>query len=76
MVSVESYYLKLKAGDREALRDEYLGQLYRFGVWADYEDEEGFFVGKIVGVGKYGHLIITKQNGTMASYDLKQIRFI
>ncbi len=75
MVSVETYYLKLKAGEQETIHEEYLSQLYQFGTWASYEDEQ-VFTGKILGVGKHGHLKIEKQNGTMASYDLKQIRFI
>ncbi|WP_162340334.1 MULTISPECIES: biotin--[acetyl-CoA-carboxylase] ligase [Cyclobacterium] len=75
LISVERYYLRLKAGDQEAIHKEYLSQLHRFGTWASYEDEQ-VFTGKIVGVGKHGHLKIKKQNGTTSSYDLKQIRFI
>ncbi|MDN3690661.1 biotin--[acetyl-CoA-carboxylase] ligase [Cyclobacterium jeungdonense] len=75
LVSVEDYYLKLKSGEQEIIQKEYLSQLYRFGTWASYEDDE-VFTGKIVDVGIHGRLIITKQNGTIASYDLKQIRFI
>lgn len=75
LVSVEKYYLRLKGGEEEIIQNEYLNQLYRFETWASYENEE-VFTGKIVGVGKYGHIKIVKQNGTVASYDLKQIRFI
>lgn len=73
--SVEVYYLRLKAGEWEAIHKEYLGQLYRFGSWATYNDGE-LFTGKITGVGEDGRLQVRKQNGRVACYDLKQIAFV
>ena len=73
--SVEDYYLRLKAGEREAIHNEYLEQLYRFGSWATYNDGE-LFTGKITGVAEDGRLQVRKQNGSIACYDLKQIAFV
>ncbi|NHE58154.1 biotin--[acetyl-CoA-carboxylase] ligase [Cyclobacterium plantarum] len=75
LVSIEKQYLLLKNGSHQSIKDSYMDHLFRMGVWASYDDGEPF-IGKILGVGPYGHLSIMKQNGKIQSYDFKQIKFI
>jgi BirA family biotin operon repressor/biotin-[acetyl-CoA-carboxylase] ligase len=75
LLSVEDYYLRLKAGEGNAIRAEYLRHLYQFERWASYHDGDQF-TGMITGVGEDGRLLVRKQNGEEACYDLKQITFL
>lgn len=75
ITSLEKYYLILKQGKRREIRRMYLSQLYRFGQWAEYADND-VFVGKIIGVSPSGELLMEKQSAETTSYSFKEIRFL
>jgi len=57
------------------IRNCYLEHLYQLHETAIYQDTEGKFEGKIIGVSENGLLQIQKENN-VKTYDLKEIKFI
>lgn len=65
--------LKLRT---EYLRTEYLGHLYRYNEWAEFQSNKTFFIGRITDVENDGTLVIeTKENETRR-FHFKEIEFI
>jgi len=70
-------YLQLSSGLVEAIRNEFLENLYRKETWANFEDENGsIFSGKIIGVDEIGQLVIELRNGTNKSFAFREVKFI
>ena len=59
-----------------AIESEYLMNLYRYNKTSDFIDENGFFAGKIVGIGEYGRLIISSGSSIVKQYNFKEIEFV
>lgn len=72
---IESYYLKLKAGRLEEIKQEYLENLFGLGQELPFKANEKIFKGKIFTVNQMGLLGIKKEKETVF-FDLKQIKFI
>jgi len=72
---IEASYLKLKAGNYNTLREEYLNFLYRFNVKAAYRQNGERIEGKIIDVSDAGILSMETETGVM-SYNFKEIEFI
>ncbi len=72
---IEMAYLKLKKRSIEDLRNSYIHNLYRLGVWESFFDQFNF-TGKIIGVSREGELIIEKEDGSLNHYSFKEVRFI
>lgn len=72
---IEFYYLKLKAGKSEEIKQEYLDNLYGFGQELKFQTKDEIFKGKICAVNSCGLLGVKKENETVF-FDLKQIKFI
>ena len=60
---------------KQFIRSEYLKYLFQLNEKAFYEDVDGEFEGKIIGVSENGLLQIAKEN-EIRNYDLKEIKFI
>lgn len=75
IMKIEKWYVKLRKGALNEIKDYYLHYMYRFGEWAWYQDDE-LFLGKITDLGPTGNLIVLKQNKTTRSYAFKEIRFV
>ncbi len=75
IASLEKYYLLLKQGKSQEIRETYLRQLFRLGQWATFADKEPF-IGKITGVSPAGKLFIKKQNAETVSYSFKEVMFL
>ena len=73
--SVEAYYLQLRAGKINHVREAYMNKLYLLDVQANYSDKNGTFTGTIIGIDDVGQLIINKLEGE-AKYQFKEVRFI
>lgn len=73
--SIERFYLKLKNQGGNSLMNAYIAKLYRFGEFHPFDDGEPF-LGKIIGIGEQGKLIIKKANGSLHQYAFKEIRFL
>ena len=73
--SIEFYYLKLKAGEFDDVKQEYLQNLYglRQELW--FQTKEKTFIGKIATVNHLGRLGIQHENET-EFFDLKEIKFL
>ncbi len=72
---IEFYYLKLKAGKSEEIKQEYLDNLYGFGQELEFQTKDKVFKGEICAVNPSGLLGVKKENETVF-FDLKQIKFI
>ncbi|MEX8546866.1 MAG: biotin--[acetyl-CoA-carboxylase] ligase [Mucilaginibacter sp.] len=72
---IEFYYLKLKAGKSEEIKQEYLNNLYGFGRELEFQTNNEIFKGEICAVNPSGLLGVKKENETVF-FDLKQIKFI
>lgn len=65
----------IRKGELKKLREDYLNNLYLLNQDAEFEDNGGFFKGKITGISDEGFLLVEKE-GISRKYDLKEIRFI
>lgn len=72
---LEKRYIALKNGKIDEIRENYLKNMY----WKDeihvFQSEEGYFNGKITGVGTSGKLHMHVETGTRY-YDFKDLKFI
>ncbi|UCS91521.1 biotin--[acetyl-CoA-carboxylase] ligase [Echinicola marina] len=74
--AIEKRYLQLKKNDLKQLHSDYLNNLYLKDVWSRYEDIDGRFTGRIVGVSDEGKLLIEKNNRDLNHYVFKEVKFI
>lgn len=74
--ALESRYLQLKSGRRDALKSDYLAALYRFGQPAEFQRtaDGSRFTGTITGVTETGRIELDTAGG-IETFDLKQLRF-
>lgn len=73
--SLEHYYLRLKKGLYEQLREEYLRKLYWIGESRVFKSNGQFFPGEITGVDNIGRLLIETEAGKKA-FNIKEVEFI
>lgn len=72
---LEEWYLKLKAGETEQIRQTYLHNLYRFDTNALFRRADGsIFEGRMTGVTDQGRLLIRHSAGE-EHFDLKEVSF-
>jgi BirA family biotin operon repressor/biotin-[acetyl-CoA-carboxylase] ligase len=72
---IEGWYLQLRAGKVDVVRDTYLSRLYRLNEEADYASNDEPFRGTIANVTETGMLAVLV-NGEEKIYDLKEITFL
>jgi BirA family biotin operon repressor/biotin-[acetyl-CoA-carboxylase] ligase len=72
---IEVTYLKLRTGNYNNLREEYLRSLYRFNEKALYRQNGEIIEGKITDVSDSGFLSMETAAGVM-TYNFKEIEFI
>ena len=72
---IETEYLKLKAGNFDEIKQDYLQNLYGLGQELPFQTEEKTFTGKIFTVNHLGKLGIQQDNET-EFFDLKEIKFL
>jgi BirA family biotin operon repressor/biotin-[acetyl-CoA-carboxylase] ligase len=73
--NIEAYYLALKAGKINLIRDAYLERLYWFNENKRFNAAGETFNGTITGVKDNGLLVINK-SGEEVTYNLKEIEFL
>ena len=73
---VEAWYLKLKAGKIEDVRNTYLNRLYWINEVRQFKTENGIFEGVIKNVRYNGLLVVADNNNTELEFSLKQIEFL
>ncbi|WP_231582671.1 biotin--[acetyl-CoA-carboxylase] ligase [Pedobacter sp. BMA] len=74
-VYMEKYYLILRSGRYEFLKDLYLERLYLFKQSADYRQGEKVFKGSIMDVAESGHILLEVE-GESQSFNFKELEFI
>ena len=73
---LEARYLQVKSGQVAQLKSDYLEQLYRRGQPTVFHPSGGPpFKGSIQGVDEAGKLLIEKENGERAAFDLQSIKY-
>lgn len=60
----------------ELIDSEYLGALYRSGIFADYVFRNKILKARITGIGEFGHLQIETADGDQLDCDMKEISFV
>lgn len=72
---LQENYTILQSYGIQILRNKYLENLWRIGVWSHFEDQDGAFEGKILGTESSGMLLMERKDG-VKSYDLKEIKWL
>ncbi|MES2795628.1 MAG: biotin--[acetyl-CoA-carboxylase] ligase [Bacteroidota bacterium] len=72
---IEKYYLKLKSGEIDAVRLEFLEKLFRINQWHYYRKNDQEFSGKIIGVDNIGRLKMETETSEEL-FDFKEVEFI
>jgi len=72
---IEAYYLNLKAGKIDFLRNEYLKRLYWLNENKSFKNNENVFEGKITNVKDNG-LLVVQIDDKETAYNLKEIEFL
>jgi BirA family biotin operon repressor/biotin-[acetyl-CoA-carboxylase] ligase len=76
LVQIEKWYLKLRSGHQEEIRSAYQLALKGWGTLATWEDRQGLFKGKVVGVEAGGKLLIELSTGSIRSYGIKEVQMV
>ena len=72
---IEHAYLELRAGKSSALKDRYLGLLYKFKEPHGFESSGVQFMGSIHDVDENGRLCVESQ-GTVRTFAFKEVKFL
>jgi BirA family biotin operon repressor/biotin-[acetyl-CoA-carboxylase] ligase len=72
---IENRYFQLEDGDKKQLEKDYLDTLYWMNETHTYEDKNGVFKGKIVGITEWGQLRIVAE-GKERIYNFKEVSFV
>lgn len=75
LLSLERWYLRLRAGQAENLRREYRQHLLGFGQKRLYTIDGQSVEGTILGVGSTGKLHLELAGGTQREFDIKEIKW-
>ena len=58
------------------IRSRYLENLYRFGKFHQFKDNESVFTAKITGINSFGQLMLLTEDGKKRIYGFKEIAFL
>ena len=73
---IEVYYLKLKAGQIDFVRNAYLSRLYWLNELKNFESDKGVFNGTVKNVQPNGLLVIEDTKGEQLEFNLKELKFL
>jgi len=76
LAAIEKRYFQLQNNGASELEQDYLGSMYWMNEEHDYEDENGRFRGKIVGISEFGQLQIQDKKNEMRTYNFKEVSFL
>jgi BirA family biotin operon repressor/biotin-[acetyl-CoA-carboxylase] ligase len=72
----EKYYLQLKSGKTEAIRQNYLRNLYGLNTHFDFESADGVKRFLVKGISDNGLLLLQNEHGKTIEADVKQLKWI
>lgn len=75
LVSLEKFYLKLRAGDASSLKAHYLRKLYGYGEPQRFRASGEMFTGVIIGIDETGQLAVQQEN-TIRYFSFKEVEFL
>ncbi len=70
------WYNRLLNGELKEIDMAFFERLYRLNQLHSFRDNEGDFIGKILGVNQIGQLVIVKENGIKKTYHFKEVEFL
>ncbi|MFV0366298.1 MAG: biotin--[acetyl-CoA-carboxylase] ligase [Mangrovibacterium sp.] len=75
---IQYYYEQIRTEEAVSRINAYFVEsLYRLGGWHKFSDDQGVFVGKIIGINEIGQLLIRHQtNDVVESYHFKEVSYI
>jgi BirA family transcriptional regulator, biotin operon repressor / biotin---[acetyl-CoA-carboxylase] ligase len=73
---LETWYNRLKLKNYAPIDNEYLNSIYNFNIWSNYLYQTQTITAKILGVNKYGILLLEKEDKTIIECDLKEIKYL
>jgi len=76
LAAIENRYSQLQNGEDSYLEKEYLKAMYWMNETHDFEDEDGDFTGRIIGISEFGQLLIQNTNNEIRTYNFKEVSFI
>lgn len=74
--ALDRRYHQLSSGAMKELDGDYLNLLYRFGEQADYEVSGIRYRATIIGIGRYGSLLLEVSKEKVLECDLKEVVFL
>jgi BirA family biotin operon repressor/biotin-[acetyl-CoA-carboxylase] ligase len=74
--NTEAWYLKLRAGQTEVVRNAYLSRLYWLNEERSFESDNKIFNGIVKNVLPEGLLVIEDTNGRQLEFNLKELKFL
>jgi len=76
LIRFQSYYKSYnKHQNGLNIYQRYLKSIYRLKVRATYNDKNGDFIGRIIGVDKYGFLLLEDDQLSIRKYAFKEVRY-
>ncbi len=72
----ESSLNRLLSSNKQEIHENYLKQLYQYQKPAMYRSNGEQFMGKILGVSRYGKLQLEKEDEKTYEYEIKEIQFL
>ena len=76
LASIENRYFQLLNGNGNKLEEDYLNAMFWMKEEHTFEDEEGQFKGKIVGISEFGQLQIQDEEQQVRTYNFKEVSFL
>ena len=73
---LEKRYQMLARGMVDKIRKDYHERLFRLNEMSSYQNSEGSFKAKIIGVSDYGQLVLENQSGKTLEYNFKEVEFV
>ena len=73
---LDEWYGIMLTGNRDRIYQSYTENLYRWGIWTDFQAGAEVFRGKIKEVTPCGELLLEKEDGEQRKYGFKEIQFL
>ncbi|PVX49879.1 BirA family biotin operon repressor/biotin-[acetyl-CoA-carboxylase] ligase [Balneicella halophila] len=76
LMRFEYYYQKAEVGKNTFINTEYHNHLFRLGVQSSFEDKDGQFQAKVIGVDQYGQLLLEDSENQLRTYGFKEVMWL
>jgi len=76
IAELQQWYQELKLKNYSLIDKEYLNSIYHFNSWAYYIYMSEKILARIVGVNKYGKLLLEREDASVIECDIKEIKYL